>query len=150
MEIPDTRYANSGDACIAYQIIGSGPIDLLAFSSGLIPIDAMSEEPTLDRFHSRLASFSRLIRFDLRGIGQSDPVLGSNPPTLEQWVEDAVAVLDAAGSARAAIFAPRDSSLHGILLAATHPDRVRALVIVNGTAPCHRTLSRSQHGAGRG
>jgi class 3 adenylate cyclase len=94
----------------------------------------MHEEPSLARFHNRLASFSRLIRFDLRGVGMSDPVVASTPPTLEQWTGDAVAVMDAAASAQAAIFAPRDTSLEAILLATSHPDRVRALVIVNGTA----------------
>ena len=108
--------------------------DLLAFSSSVLPIDSMNEEPSLARFHSRLASFSRLIRFDLRGVGMSDPVVPSSPPTLEQWVGDAVAVMDDAGSAKAAVFAPRDTSLEAILLATSHPDRVSALVMVNGTA----------------
>jgi class 3 adenylate cyclase len=85
-------------------------------------------------FHSRLASFSRLIRLDLRGVGLSHPVLPSDPPTLEQWISDAVAVMDSAGSVRAAVFAPRDTSLSAILLAVTYPERVGALVIVNGTA----------------
>jgi pimeloyl-ACP methyl ester carboxylesterase/class 3 adenylate cyclase len=130
----DIRYAKSGEVNIAYQMLGTGPPDVLAFSSATLPIDSMNDEPSLVRFNHRLASFSRLMRFDLRGIGMSDPVPVSSPPTLEQWVEDAIAVMDAAGSEQVAIFAPRDASLHGILLATTVPDRVTGLVIVNGTA----------------
>jgi pimeloyl-ACP methyl ester carboxylesterase/DNA-binding CsgD family transcriptional regulator len=132
---PEIRYARSGSVDIAYQVLGKAEApDLLMFSSATLPIDAMSEQPMLDRFHRRLASFSRLIRFDLRGIGMSDPIAASDPPTLEQWARDAVAVLDAAGSEQATVFGPRDTSLHSIYLAATFPDRVRALVLVNGTA----------------
>ncbi len=115
-------------------MLGANGPDLLAFCSALIPIDSIVEEPRLEQFHKRLASFSRLIRFDIRGVGMSDPIVASDPPTLEQWVQDAVAVLDAARSEHAAVFAPRDTSLHALLLAATHPDRVHALVIVNGLA----------------
>ena len=100
----------------------------------MLPIDCMDDEPTLARFHHRLASFRRLIRFDHRGIGLSDSVAPSSPPTLEQWMHDALAVMDAAGSLRAAVFAPRTRRWWAILLAATHPDRVSSLVIVNGTA----------------
>jgi class 3 adenylate cyclase len=131
---PQIQYARSGEVDIAYQILGSGPPDLLAFSSAVLPIDSISEEPSLRAFHDRLASFSRLLRFDVRGVGMSDPVAPSAPPTLEQWMHDAVAVLDSAGSERTALFAPRDSSLQAILFATTYPNRVSSLVIVNGTA----------------
>jgi class 3 adenylate cyclase/DNA-binding CsgD family transcriptional regulator len=131
---PEVHYAKSGSVDIAYQVLGSGSPDLLAFSSAILPIDSMDDEPSLARFHHQLASFSRLIRFDLRGVGMSDPVVPSDPPTLERWAQYALAVLDAVGSEHAAVFAPRDSSLHGILLAATYPDRISALVIANGTA----------------
>ena len=131
---PQVRYARNGGVDIAYHLLGLEAPDLLAFSSSVLPIDSMHEERSLARFHNRLASFSRLIRFDLRGVGMSDPVVASSPPTLEQWMGDAVAVMDGAGSAKAAVFAPRDTSLEAILLATSHPDRVSALVIVNGTA----------------
>jgi class 3 adenylate cyclase len=108
------------------------------FPSAILPIDAMHEEPSLARFMDRLASFSRLIRFDERGVGMSDSFAPDNPPTLEQWIQDAIAVLDAVGSERAAVLAPRDASLPGILLATTYPDRVSSLVIVNGTARAAR------------
>ena len=136
--VPETRYARSSDVHVAYQVVGNGDLDVLAFSSAMLPVDCMDEEPSLARFHRRLASIGRLIRFDLRGIGLSDPISPNEPPTLERWVDDAVAVLDAAGSQRAAVFAPRDSSLPAILLAATHPDRVASMVLVNGTARIRR------------
>jgi DNA-binding SARP family transcriptional activator/class 3 adenylate cyclase len=132
--IPETRYAKSGDVDIAFQTSGADAPDLLMFSTAVLPIDSMDEEPSLARFNDRLASFSRLIRFDVRGVGMSDTFAPSSPPTLEQWIQDAVAVMDAAGSERAAIFGPRDASLQAILLATTYPDRVSSLIIVNGTA----------------
>ena len=131
---PVMRYARDGDVYIAYHVLGADSPDLLVFSSAMLPIDCMDDEPSLARFHRRLASFRRLIRFDHRGIGLSDSVAPSDPPTLEQWMNDALAVMDAAGSLRAAVLAPRDASLEGILLAATYPDRVSSLIIVNGTA----------------
>lgn len=131
---PAIRYARSDDVDVAYQVLGTGPPDILAYSSAVLPIDSISEEQSLCQFHDRLASFGRLLRFDMRGVGMSDPVSRSAPPTLEQWMHDAVAVLDAAGSEQVALFAPRDSSLQAIVLAATYPSRVSSLVIVNGTA----------------
>jgi pimeloyl-ACP methyl ester carboxylesterase len=135
---PEIRYAKDGDAFVAYQALGVDSPDLLVFSSGMLPIDSVNDEPSLTRFHDRLASFSRLIRFDLRGVGMSDPAALSSPPTLEQWMQSALAVMDAAGSQRAAVFAPQESSLQAILLAATHPERITSLVIVNGTARISR------------
>jgi len=133
-DVPETHYAKSGDVNVAYQTLGLDSPDLLAFSSAMLPIDSMDDEPSLARFHNRLASFSRLIRFDVRGVGFSDSIAPSNPPTLEQWMQDALAVMDAAGSQRAAVFAPSDSSPEAVLLAVTYPDRVSSLVIVNGSA----------------
>jgi class 3 adenylate cyclase len=133
-EEPEIRFAHDGSHHIAYQVFGSGSLDLLVFSSTVIPIESMDEEPMLARFHRRLASFSRVIRFDARGIGLSDPYVPSGPGLLEEWVRDAVSVLDAVGSERAAVLAPRDSSPQGLLLAATHPERVSSLVFINGTA----------------
>jgi class 3 adenylate cyclase len=121
---------------IAYQILGSdlSNQDLLVFSSSVLPIDSLDDEPALARFHRTLSSFARVIRFDPRGVGMSDPVDPTGPTTLDQWVQDAVSVLDAAGSKRSAVLAPRDSALQGILLAASFPERVTSLVVVNGTA----------------
>ena len=129
-----TRFAVSDGVNIAYQVVGRGELDILVFCSALLPMDSIEDEPSLARFHRHLGALGRLIRFDLRGVGMSDPIAPSTPPTLEQWAQDARAVLDAAGSERAAIFAPRDACLPAVMLAATHPDRVTSVVFVNGTA----------------
>jgi class 3 adenylate cyclase len=130
----EVRYANSGGAYVAYQVIGEGSRDLLVVMEGFISVDMMDDEPRLARCMARLGSFARLIRFDRRGIGLSDPVSPSTPPTLEQWVEDAIAVLDAVESERAIVLASAEASSVGLLLAATHPDRVQSVVVVNGFA----------------
>jgi class 3 adenylate cyclase len=128
------EYARSGDIFVAYQVIGDGERDLLLLMDGFIPIDTTDDEPRVSRAMRRLASFTRLIRFDRRGIGLSDPVSPSNPPTLEEWVQDALSVLDAAGATKAAVLASAETSPIGLLLAATHPERVSALMFVNGFA----------------
>ena len=127
----ETRYARSGDAHIAYQVLGDSGPDLLYLSSGTISIDSIDEEPGFARFHRGLASFSRLIRMDLRGVGLSDPIDPSVPPSLEQWVDDALAVLDAAGSERAALCGADEGALVAMLTAATHPARTAALILLN-------------------
>src|SRR6266516_7543432 len=127
----ETRYARSGDAHIAYQVLGERGPDLLYLSSGTISIDSIDEEPGFARFHRGLASFSRLIRMDLRGVGLADPTDPSVPPSLEQWVGDALAVLDAAGSERAALCGADEGAQVAMLTAATHPDRVSALILLN-------------------
>ena len=129
-----TRYATAGDVEIAYQVLGEGPTDLLLYGGGTIPIDCVDDEPSLARFHRRLASFCRLLRFDRRGVGLSDRGSASAPPTTEQWVQDAVAMLDAVGSERATVLAPFIDSPAGLTLAAMHPDRVSGLVVINGAA----------------
>ena len=133
-----TRYAKAGDADIAYQVLGDGPIDLLLGTGYTIPIDCMDEEPSMARFQRRLASLGRLIRFDLRGVGLSERRLPSEPPgplTLGDAFRDcAVAVLDEVGSERAALLTPWIASPGGISLTAKHPERVSHLVLVNGFA----------------
>jgi class 3 adenylate cyclase len=130
----ETRYARSGDAHIAYQILGERGPDLLYLSSGTISIDSIDEEPGFARFHQDLASFSRLIRMDLRGVGLSDPIDPSVPPTLERWVGDVMAVLDDAGSQRAALCGADEGALVAMLAAATHPDRTAGLILINAYA----------------
>ena len=131
----ETRYAKTEDGVhLAYQLLGAGPIDVLMMPYGFVPVDAMLEEPALARFLHALASFSRVIRFDFRGVGLSDPVSPSDPPTLEQWMHDALVVLDAVGSDRAAVFATSENGQVAALLAASHPGRVSALVLVNSFA----------------
>jgi pimeloyl-ACP methyl ester carboxylesterase len=134
--VPDTMYARTRDgAHIAYQVLGAGPIDLLEPSGGsYISIDVRDEEPRWYQFERRLASFSRLIRFDLRGIGLSDPISPSSPPSIEDWVSDAEAVLDAVGSDRAAILGQGRGGMISMLLSATRPHRVRAQVLAHAFA----------------
>jgi class 3 adenylate cyclase len=100
----------------------------------LIPVDSIDDEPSMYRFHRRLASFSRLIRFDVRGVGLSSRVPSVDIIGPEFWAEDAIAVLDAVGSEQATIFAPTVAGATGLVLAADYPERVRSLVIVNGAA----------------
>jgi class 3 adenylate cyclase len=124
---PQTRYARSGDLHIAYQVVGEGPLDLLYVPSWISQIEHYWDEPTVARYFNRLASFSRLIMFDRRGSGLSDPVVRA--PTLEEQMDDIIAVLDAAGSKRAAVFALLEGGALAALFAATHPERTSALVL---------------------
>ena len=105
MERPETRYVAVGDADVAYQVIGEGPKDLLFFYGLGSHIDLFWDNPVASRFIQRLASFCRMIIFDRRGTGASDSFARSAIPTWEEWTDDVLAVLDAAGSHQAAIFA---------------------------------------------
>lgn len=130
-ERPSTAYARNGDVHIGYQITGIGPLDIVITSFGTISIDAFDREPHLARFLERLGRFARVIRYDKRGVGLSDPISRDSPPTLEQGVSDLVAVLDAASSQGAALFATMDSGQLFSVAAATHPERMTALVLCN-------------------
>ena len=136
IEPPEIRYATTSDGLhIAYQVEGSGSLDLVETGDGtLFSIDATSEQPRWQQWVDRLASFSRVVRFDLRGVGLSDPVGSSEPPTVEQWADDALGVMDSAGVDQAAILGCAMNGLLALLLAASHPERVRALVLVNAYA----------------
>jgi class 3 adenylate cyclase len=118
---------------IAYQVFGDGPGDLVVLPGPFIPFDSIESEPGLYRFHRRLASFARVIRFDQRGMGLSSRAsLDEIGPRF--WAEDTIAVMDAAGCEQATIFASGFTGMSGLVLAAEHPDRVRSLIIVNGAA----------------
>jgi class 3 adenylate cyclase len=119
---------------IAYQVLGDGPNDLVIFSGPAIPIDCIDAEPSMHRFHRRLASFSRVIRFDLRGMGLSSLVPSMDVLGPRFWAADAISVMDAVGCERASILAPGYNAMAGLVLAADYPERVRSLLIVNGTA----------------
>jgi class 3 adenylate cyclase len=125
---PETRYAKSGDLNIAYQVVGEGPFDLVYVPGWVSNIEAMWEEPSHARLLRRLASFSRLILFDKRGTGLSDPVPLDRLPTLEERMDDVRAVMDAAGSERAALFGSSEGGLMSVLFAATFAERTEALV----------------------
>jgi class 3 adenylate cyclase/pimeloyl-ACP methyl ester carboxylesterase len=134
VESPKTRYVAVGDADVAYQVLGDGPVDLLYFYGLGSHIEVFWGVPEFAEFLQRLASFSRLIFFDRRGTGASDGVARNAIPTWEEWTEDVAAVLDAAGSERAAILAAADAGPIAVLFAAMHPERVSALVLVNSSA----------------
>jgi pimeloyl-ACP methyl ester carboxylesterase len=102
-DIPETRYVSLGDDRIAYQCFGTGPPDLLWMSNIADCIDSRWEFPPFASLLRRLGSFSRVIMFDRRGTGSSDPVPLEALPTWEEWADDALAVLDAIGSERAAV-----------------------------------------------
>jgi pimeloyl-ACP methyl ester carboxylesterase len=127
MTTPPTRYAKSGDASIAYQVVGDGPIDLVLVLGFATHLELQWELPPFARFFERISSFSRLIIFDKRGTGLSDPV--TEVPTLELRIDDVRAVMDAAESERATLFGISEGGPMSVLFAATHPDRVTALVL---------------------
>ena len=132
MSAPRTQYARSGDVSIAYQVIGDGPIDLVLALGFTTHIEMQWEWPPMANFFERLSSFARLIIFDKRGTGLSDPV--ATVPTLEERVDDVRAVMDAAGSQRAALLGISEGGPLCVLFAATHPERVEALVLYGAMA----------------
>ncbi len=125
--IPETRYTRSGDVSIAYQVAGEGRLDVLFLPGWISQIEQLWEAPGNRRFLERLTSFGRLIMFDSRGTGLSDHGLESY--SLEQDVADAIAVLDAAGSERAAVMTYAGGGLVGARLAAEQPQRIGALIM---------------------
>jgi len=127
MDRPEPRYAKNGNVHIAYQIVGNGPVDLVYTPGIWSNLDVMWEWPTWARYLDRLSSFSRLILFDMRGVGLSDR--GSGPPVLELQMDDVRAVMDAAGSDEAAVFGGARGAAMTMLFAATYPERVRALIL---------------------
>jgi pimeloyl-ACP methyl ester carboxylesterase len=131
---PETRYANLGDADVAYQVIGEGPNDLLLCLGLGSHIEVLWDTPVYTGFISRLASFARVILLDRRGTGASDGFSRSAIPTWEDWTEDFDAVLQAVGSKRAAMVALNDGGRIAILFAAMHPQQVSQLVLVNAAA----------------
>jgi pimeloyl-ACP methyl ester carboxylesterase len=131
---PETRYAKSGSVHIAYQVSGHGPLDLVVVNAFGSHLEYAWEEPTFARYLQRLASFSRLMRFDKRGTGLSDRVAEANLPTLEQLMDDVRAVMDAVGSQRAALYGMSEGGSMSILFAATYPERTRALVLYGAFA----------------
>jgi class 3 adenylate cyclase len=131
---PDTRYATGDGGYVAYQVFGDGPIDVILVTNWLQNLDVMWDEPGLARYLERLAGFSRVVCFDKRGSGVSDPVPLAELPTIEQWMDDARTALDAAGVERAAVIGDTEGGPMAILLAASLPARVSALVLVNSFA----------------
>lgn len=129
---PTIRYTKSGDLHIAYAVTGDGPIDLVYVPTWISQLEHLWEEPRIERFFNRISSFARLIMFDRRGSGLSDPI--PDAPTLEEQMDDVLAVLDAAGSERAALLAQLEGGPMACMFAATHPERTRALMLFSAWA----------------
>ena len=130
---PETLFAGGPEGQVGYQVFGDGPIDVL-FAFSLSNIEVMWDEPRVERFFRRLASFSRVIIFDKRGTGISDPVPLGALPTIEDWADDIGVVLDAVGCERAAIVGAGMGSVLAIVFAASHPERATALIVLDGFA----------------
>ena len=124
---PETHYAKSGEIRIAYQVVGNGPFDLVFVPGFVSNLDNGWDEPGMARLYTRLGSFARLILFDKRGTGLSDR--DAQVPSLEQRMDDVRAVMDAAGSKRAAIVGVSEGGAMAMLFAATFPERVQSLVL---------------------
>jgi DNA-binding winged helix-turn-helix (wHTH) protein/pimeloyl-ACP methyl ester carboxylesterase len=130
MRVPETKYAQSGDVNIAYQVLGDGPLDLVFVMGWISHLEYFWRDPSFARFLRRLASFSRLILFDKRGTGLSDRVPLHELPTLEQRMDDVRAVMEAVGSERAALCGVSEGGPMSALFAATYPERTAALVMI--------------------
>jgi pimeloyl-ACP methyl ester carboxylesterase len=139
---PETRYARNGDAHIAYQVWGDGDRDLVLVPGFLSHVELIWELPAARRFYERLGSFARVVSFDRRGTGLSDPFTVERAPDLETRVNDLLAVMDAAGSARAAVYGQSEGGPTAILFAAMCPERTQALVLSGAMA---RTTYADDH-----
>jgi class 3 adenylate cyclase len=134
MMTPSTQYARIGDLHIAYQTVGEGAVDIVLSEQWVSHMEAQWDVPPLVELRKRLATFGRVILFDKRGVGMSDPVSLRSLPSLETWMDDLRAVMDSAGSSEAVLIATMAGALMGLVFAASHPDRVRGLVIADGFA----------------
>ena len=130
--MPETRYARSGDVSIAYQVLGEGPFDVVVALPSVSHVELMWEIARGAAFLRGLADHARVLVFDGRGIGMSDPIVGA--PTLEERSDDIRAVMDVAGSQRAALVGLLEGVPMGVVFAASHPERVSALVLFEGRA----------------
>src|SRR5262245_34258825 len=129
--LPDTRYARLGDLHLAYQVLGEGPPDLLLLDQWFGHVEAQWDVPPLAQLRERLAGFGRLIMFDKRGTGLSDPIPTAELPTLEAFMADIPAVLDTVGSERAALITNIGGGILAMPFAAAHPDRLTSLILVD-------------------
>ena len=128
---PETRYARRGDLHLAYQVLGQGPLDLLLVDQWFSHMEAQWDVEPMATFRERLANFGRLIMFDKRGTGLSDPVPTTALPTIDEWMDDVSVVLDEVGSDRAALITNIGGGLMAMAYAAAHPERVSHLVLVD-------------------
>ena len=131
MDLPETRFAWNGDVSLAYQVLGDGPTDLIYLPGWASNVDVHWQNARFARFLRELASRSRLIITDRRGWGCSDRFSPTDVPPIETLTEDLLSVMDAAGSDRAAILTTLEGAVVTCLFAATHPDRVMALILAD-------------------
>jgi class 3 adenylate cyclase/alpha-beta hydrolase superfamily lysophospholipase len=146
MDVARTRYARSGDAHIAYQVFGEGELDLVVVPGFVSNIEFYWQVPGIRRIMERLASYARIVIFDKRGTGLSDPV--PDVPPLEQRMDDMRAVMEAASVERAALYGISEGGPASLLFTATYPDRVSALVVY-GSTPRFSTAEDFPWGADR-
>lgn len=140
--MPSMQYATAGDVNIAYQVVGDGPIDLVWAYGLASSIEVFWDDPSFAAFLRRLSEFSRVILYDRRGCGASDREGGATTPTLEERVEDVLAVLDAVGSTKASIFGMSEGGVVAAWFAATHPERTDKVIIYGTMA---RFLKDADH-----
>jgi pimeloyl-ACP methyl ester carboxylesterase len=136
--IPKTQYARNSEGHVAYQVFGEGPMDIIFVPDHPTNLEIMWEEPSLERFFNRLAALGRVICFDKRGTGLSDPVSLGKLPTVEEWMNDIQTVADAAGVQRTVIYGHGDGGLMAMLFAASHPARTSSLILSNAFARMRR------------
>jgi class 3 adenylate cyclase/alpha-beta hydrolase superfamily lysophospholipase len=132
MNVPETKFTQSGEVTIAYQVVGNGSLDLVMVPGFISHLEQAWEDPSFSRFLLHLASFSRLILFDKRGTGLSDRI--GDIPTLEERMDDVRAVMDAAESQQAVLFGVSEGGPMSVLFAATYPDRASALILYGSIA----------------
>ncbi|MBV9917418.1 MAG: adenylate/guanylate cyclase domain-containing protein [Solirubrobacterales bacterium] len=144
MALPETRFAKAGELCIAYQLLGEGDVDVILVPQWLSNIEQYWDHAAASYFLRRIASFSRLIMFDKRGTGLSDP--GPPTQTLEERMDDVLAVMDAVGSERAVLFGPSEGGPMAALFAATYPERCISLILYGA---CARWLEAPDYPVGR-
>lgn len=135
---PETRYAAGEGGYVAYQVFGDGPLTVLFVTNWMQNLDVMWEEPTIAGYLERLSTFARVVCFDKRGSGVSDPVPIDSLPTIEQWMEDGRVALDAAGVERVAVIGDTEGGPMAMMMAASLPERVSSLVLVNTFARWRR------------
>ena len=133
MPAPRTLYAKSGDVHLAYQAIGEGPRDVVLVLDWASHLEAVWEQPFVQEFITSLNRYARVLWFDMRGVGLSDRVV-EDAVAPEEWMDDVCAVMDAAGSKQATLIAHGHGVQMALMSAATHPDRVASLVLINGFA----------------
>ncbi len=136
MALAETQYVRSGDADIAYQVIGDGPRDVVFSLDWGTHLEAVAERPEMSDFVRALVRFARVLFFDMRGVGMSSSVADGVP--IESWMDDLFAVMDAVGSEKATLIAHGQATQMAVMAAATHPQRVTSLVLINGFARFRR------------